>query len=486
MSISPTALRANDALKANYRTLRKAAEVLASGTRVNSAADDAASLDLGRVMTAQYRGVLTAVRNIHDGLSLTQTADAALDSIGQSMQRMRELAVQAATGTLNDTQRGFLDEEYQQHKQQILSLVQKSQWNGYRLLRELSPSTFQVQAGPDASQTIPITIPKVYADGTIVGFPNGDFESATLGANSATGWTITNSRVKLDGTSQIAGWPTPTDTTIPVNTNGTTGPGESTALSTAGTMSSVVVAATGNAAGGAKCLQMDSSGMTVAQAYGIVHGPYLVSNTAVAITAGESVSFDWKAQGGSDWYDVYAYLLNVDDGTTVELLNSTGATTGWTSVTKTVPTTGNYKFVFVSGTYDYSGGRALGARLFVDNIVAPPQTSATLNTTSITSIAAANEAINQVGRDMAQVLTARAVLGASLNRLTHAADNLLTHSANLASSRSAAMDADYGKATEELARSQAVDTAAGLVLRQARTMEGIVVDLVGTNRSLFA
>lgn len=485
MQVNPTALRALDALRINQRAIGKATEVLATGQRVNSAADDAASLDVGRVMTSQYRGVLTAVRNIHDGLSLTQTAEAALTSIGNSMQRMRELAVQAASGTINDTQRGHLDTEYQEHKQHILSVVQNTRWNGYRLLRELSPSTFQVQAGADANQTIPITIPKVYADGTLVGFPNGDFESSTLGATSVSGWSISNTRVTLDGNSQIGGWPTPTDTTIPTNQNGSTGPGENTALAGSGSMTSVVVAPTGYAAGGGKALQMESSGMTVAQGYGIVHGPYVVSNTAVAIAAGESVSFDWKAQGGGDWYDVYAYLLNVDNGSTVELLNATGSSTNWTTATKTVPTAGNYKFVFVSGTYDASGGRALGARLFVDNIVAPPLASPTLNNTAITSTPAANEAMNQIDRDIAQVLSARASLGASLNRLTHAADNLMTNSTNLSASRSHALDADYAKSTEELARSQAIDSAAGLVLRQARELDKASVAMVTANRQLF-
>lgn len=486
MQVNSIALRALDSMRVNQRGLNKAIEVLATGQRVNSAADDVASLDLGRAMTSQYRGVQTAVRNIHDGLSLTQTAEAALDGIGRSMQRMRELAVQAASGPLNAAQRSHLDTEYQAHMQQVLSTVQQTQWNGYRLLRELSPSTFQVQAGADANQLIPITIPKVYADGSLVGFQNGDFESSTVGATSATGWTTVNSRVTLDGSSQVGGWPTPTDPTIPTNTNGTTGPGEATGLSNPGTLSSRIVADNGASATGNMSLQMESTGMTVAQGFGIVHGPYVISNSAVSIEAGESVSFDWKAQGGGDWYDVHAYLLNVADGSTLELLNDTGSSTNWTTVTKTVPTAGNYKFVFVSGTYDYSGGRALGARLFVDNIVAPPLASPTLNSTSIASTQAANAAMTQLDLDMAQVLAARAALGASLHRLTHAADNLLTNAAHLAESRSRALDADYGKATEESARRQVMDSAAGLVLRQASVMDQVSVDMVSSNRGLFA
>ena len=230
---------------------------------------------------------------------------------------------------------------------------------------------------------------------------------------------------------------------------------------------------------------MESSGMQVAQGFGIVHGPYMISNSAVAIEAGESVSFDWKAQGGGDWYDVYAYLLNVDNGSTVELLNETGSSTSWATATKTVPTAGNYKFVFVSGTYDRSGGRALGARLFVDNIVAPPVANATLNSTSIGSVSAANEAMTQLMRDIGQVLNARASLGASLSRLTHAADNLAVYSTNLLGSRSVLLDADYAKASEELSRVKVVDTAAGMVLKQSHANQQAAVGMITSNKNLF-
>ncbi|NBO82747.1 MAG: hypothetical protein EBU75_07930 [Betaproteobacteria bacterium] len=485
MQVDASALRALDAMRINQRTLAKATEVLATGQRVNSAADDAARLDLSSVLTAQHRGVLSAVRNIHDGVSLTQTAEAALDSIGRSLQRMRELAVQAATGTLNDTQRSHLDAEYQEHQHHILSVVQSTTWNGYRLLRELSPSTFEVQAGAQENQTIPITIPKVYADGNQVGFPNGDFETSALGATSVTGWTVNNSRVKLDGVDQIGGWPTPVDTTKP----GPSG-GDAVAMSS-GQFSTTVVANTGagsNPTGGAKSLQLQSTGVSVT-GYGIVHGPSIISNTAVPIKSGESVSFDWKAQGGADAYDVYAYLLNVDNGSTVKMLDATGAsgamTTNWATVTTTVPADGNYKFVFVAGTFDATGGTAAGARLYIDNIVAPPQISPTLNATDIASVTGATQAIAQVDREIMQILAARAALGASLHRLTHAADHLALHASNLAASRSTAVEADYSQAAGELAKGQVVGNAAGLALRQARDLEQVSLAMIKANEALF-
>jgi flagellin len=139
----------------------------------------------------------------------------------------------------------------------------------------------------------------------------------------------------------------------------------------------------------------------------------------------------------------------------------------------------------VSGTFDATGGTAAGARLFIDNIVAPPQINPTLNNTDIASSAGAMQAITQVDREIAQILAARASLGASLHRLTHAADQLALHSVNLTASRSTALEADYSQVAGELAMVQAIDTAAGLVLRQARNLDQASVAMIQANERLF-
>lgn len=111
--------------------------------------------------------------------------------------------------------------------------------------------------------------------------------------------------------------------------------------------------------------------MTTKAGGDVVHGPYLISKDPVQIKAGASISFDWRAVAGADAYDIYAYLLNTDTGATIPLLNQTGSgvgDTGWQTVTNTVNTAGNYKFVFISGTFDESFGTAAGASLLVDNV----------------------------------------------------------------------------------------------------------------------
>lgn len=103
----------------------------------------------------------------------------------------------------------------------------------------------------------------------------------------------------------------------------------------------------------------------------VVHGPYLISDNSVSLTVGDDVEFDFRAMGGGDAYDVYAYLLETSTGNTIELLNQTGvgnSDTGIINVSNRVNTTGNYKFVFVSGTFDETFGTVAGASLYVDNV----------------------------------------------------------------------------------------------------------------------
>lgn len=188
-------------------------------------------------------------------------------------------------------------------------------------------------------------------------FENGSFEEAGVNG-SIPGWTAINQRVVLNGLSQIAGWPTPTDSTTPAASHG-----ETTSINSANYTTGI----SSEHSEGTSGLMLQSTGLVI-DAFGVAHGPAIVSNTPATIRAGDTVSFDWRAVNGVDKYDVYAYLLNTDTGATVELLNDTGGITSWSNRSVTVPTSGNYKFVFISGTFDATGGKAAGACLYVDNI----------------------------------------------------------------------------------------------------------------------
>ncbi len=128
------ALYTQNALLRTERNQSEAMQQLATGKRINSARDDAAGLAISQRMTQQIRSLNMAVKNAGDAISLIQTAEGATASITDMLQRMRELAVQSANATNANDQRGYLDLEFQQLKQQIQSISEQTMWNGFSIL----------------------------------------------------------------------------------------------------------------------------------------------------------------------------------------------------------------------------------------------------------------------------------------------------------------------------------------------------------------
>lgn len=155
-----SALYSQNAMKTNARAMSTAMEQLSTGTRVNSAKDDAAGLAIGQNMTSQIRGLNQAVRNVNDGINMMQTAEGAMVEQSNMLQRMRELAVQAMNGTYSDVQRSYLDKEFQQLTEQIGAIAKDTMWNDQPLLTTSGGTngTFTYQAGQGSGQTISVTI----------------------------------------------------------------------------------------------------------------------------------------------------------------------------------------------------------------------------------------------------------------------------------------------------------------------------------------
>ena len=107
---------------------------LASGMRINQAADDAAGLAISENLKGQIRGLRQANRNANDGISLVQVAEGSLNEVSNMLIRLRELGVQASSDTIGDTERKFLDVEYQQLKEEIQRITESTVYNGYELL----------------------------------------------------------------------------------------------------------------------------------------------------------------------------------------------------------------------------------------------------------------------------------------------------------------------------------------------------------------
>lgn len=124
-------------------------EKIASGKRINKAADDAAGLSIRESFKAQVRGLNVAERNIQDGISLIQVADGAMDEITKTLHRMKEVTVEASNGTLTNEDRSALEEEFNQLNLNIDSIVDKTEFNGIKLLNEDKSLTIKIKDNPD-------------------------------------------------------------------------------------------------------------------------------------------------------------------------------------------------------------------------------------------------------------------------------------------------------------------------------------------------
>ena len=174
-------LMAQNAMSVNNRQLTKTMEQLSTGTRLNSAADDAAGLAISNKMTAQVKGLNQAVRNANDAISMIQTAEGATKEITNMLQRMRELSVQSANDTYTQDDRSALQAEYSELHKEIDRISSNTQWNGMNLFAGTAASatsggvgsagvaTFQVGANANgtgtgaADFTISVTFEKMNA-----------------------------------------------------------------------------------------------------------------------------------------------------------------------------------------------------------------------------------------------------------------------------------------------------------------------------------
>ena len=181
-----SATYSQNAMKTNARAMSTAMAQLSTGTRVNSAKDDAAGLAIGQNMTSQIRGLNQAVRNLNDGINMMQTAEGGMIEQSNMLQRMRELAVQANNGTYSNTQRSYLSLEYEALASQIQKIATETKWNDQSLLVGTSGTvgagtgTFTFQAGQASGQVISVTI--TAATGTALGLDGGGISTAASSA----------------------------------------------------------------------------------------------------------------------------------------------------------------------------------------------------------------------------------------------------------------------------------------------------------------
>ena len=186
-------LNAQRNLSTTQSALATSVQRLSTGLRVNSAKDDAAGLAIAERMNTQVRGMNVAIRNANDAISLSQTAEGALSKINDMGQRMRELAVQSANATNNETDRASLDAEFQALSAEIKRNLEGTSFNGTKLFAALATMTFQVGANNTATDQIAVITTNLTTDTTMTGILGGGG-----GATAADIKNVDKSREALD------------------------------------------------------------------------------------------------------------------------------------------------------------------------------------------------------------------------------------------------------------------------------------------------
>ena len=157
------AIRSQNGINKATMGLNTAMERLSTGKRINSAKDDAAGLAISSRMTSQVRGLSAAMRNANDGISLAQTAEGAMGEIGNMLQRMRELAVQSANGTLSASDRTAIQAEVIELSAQIGDVANRTTFNGVKLI-DGTATALTLQTGMNAAETVTLAIASTDAD----------------------------------------------------------------------------------------------------------------------------------------------------------------------------------------------------------------------------------------------------------------------------------------------------------------------------------
>ncbi|WP_445621620.1 flagellin N-terminal helical domain-containing protein [Kushneria sp. Sum13] len=178
-------LTAQQNLNKSQNSLNTAIERLSSGSRINSAKDDAAGQAIANRMTSQVTGLNQASRNANDGISLAQTAEGSLDQVNDNLQRIRELTVQAQNGTNSASDIDSIQKEVNQRLEEINRVTESTSFNGTKLFAANSSSSFSIQVGANDGETISISI----------GRSNG---AGTAAAN--TGWNMYTASTAAAGT----------------------------------------------------------------------------------------------------------------------------------------------------------------------------------------------------------------------------------------------------------------------------------------------
>ena len=433
-------LNAQRNLNTTQSQLQTSLQRLSSGLRVNSAKDDAAGLAIAERFTAQIRGLNQAIRNSNDGISFSQTAEGALSTATNALQRIRELAVQSANDTNSSTDRQALNNEVQQLAAEINRIANSTQFNGANILDGTS-STLVFQVGANQNQTI--SVDGVDARGSILGARtsvSGSIDQTAIDASiAADDLVIQGISVDLSGLS--AG-----DTTAAVANAINEVTAQTGVQAQVNTTTATAALVNANATATINGVQFSLAG----------DATDLDTINALSAQTGVTAS-------GADG----AIVLSNTDGAAIDI-GGTGL--GAAQVVRAgITLAGEVGTAFTAtGTFAVESGNALGAA----------QADATVNGTSVLTQSSSTDALLTVDFALQQINTLRSELGAVQTRFESTISNLQITVENLTAARSRIQDADFAAETANLTRSQILQQAGLAIVAQANSLPQNVLSLL--------
>ncbi|SHG45022.1 flagellin [Massilia sp. CF038] len=472
---------------------------LSSGLRINSAKDDAAGLAISERFTSQIRGLNQASRNANDGISLAQTAEGGLQTSGDLLQRVRELAVQAANGTNSASDRASLQNEVAQLKQELSRVANTTQFNGQNVL-DGTLAAAQFQVGANANQTITISIAS--AKGSDIGSNNlqsqaalADTTSSGVATGAGTGFAVNRVVAQVI---TVAGNGTSATATI--------GNGDSALkVATAINATSSTTGVTAQGATEATLSGLAAAGTITFELKGSNGTPVAIGATVSSVTDLSAITTAINAQSANT--GIFAIgsgasiTLRNEQGEDIQIanFNNTAGATGTIDLTgrdafsslSTTPAVGaaatlvpagndsstvggQVKFGSSSG---YTVSTSVAGSLFAATTPNASQLSA-VSTIDVSTTEGANNALAVVDAALTTINNSRASLGALQNRFAATINNLNTTSENLSAARSRIQDTDFATETANLTRGQILQQAGTAMLAQANQLPNGVLALL--------
>ncbi|MEW5757156.1 MAG: flagellin [Pseudomonadota bacterium] len=496
-------LNAQRNLSNTQNALATSMQRLSSGLRINSAKDDAAGLAITDRMSAQIRGLNQAVRNANDAISLTQTAEGAMQETTNILQRMRELSIQSANDTNSDGDRANIQKEVAQLKSEIDRIANTTTFNGKKILDgTFAGAKFHVGAFANESLSVYIGSTKATEMGAYTTSSNSNIGalSATTDAdvNNVAADAATTISGQL-GTKDISYSANATATEIAAKVNEVTG---STGVTATASTSVDLQFGAGVAANETVSFQLSSRDGSDNVQGSTVTISYLVTSTTdykglrdainsvsadTGITAEVNSITNTLTLKNEQGHDIE--IGSVAAGTADDVVFNVGATVttvgGSFSSSATLQndttTAANLDTISVGGQVKFSSSKAFSITGADASFVTATSASATLSKVSavnVSSQSGANDAINVIDEALKYVADARAGLGAIQNRMESTISNLRSVSENVAAARSRVQDADFAAETAAMTRAQILQQAGTAMLAQANSAPQSVLSLL--------